>query len=90
MGMTAYAQRTYGAHLIGSVPLANAETVFRTVTVTLSPYLCRADAPASHPVKSHTPDPAAQLWLPPRSAPQESHRRASRRRRGCGRWRGQT
>jgi hypothetical protein len=30
-----------GAHLIGSVPLANAETVFRAVAAVLGPYLRR-------------------------------------------------
>ncbi len=28
-----------GAHLIGSVPLSDAETVFRTVAAELGPYL---------------------------------------------------
>ncbi len=39
--MNAYDPITCGAHLIGSIPLENAETVFRTVAAALSPYVQR-------------------------------------------------
>jgi hypothetical protein len=39
--VTATAARAAGAHLVGSVPLADAETVFRTVSAALGPYLSR-------------------------------------------------